>query len=129
MQRMRILHVFSTFDVGGPQVRMARMIARWSERGEPVEHLICAHDGKYGARALLPADARVTGAQDMPLRQSRTMRRLRRLGSCLRAAPVDLICTHSWGRIDVVMANRLLAGRPLVHHEEGFEVAEASRQK
>ena len=122
MSRPRILHVFSTFNVGGPQVRVTRMIEHWGDR---LEHWICAHDGKYGARDLLPAHAPVSYIRDMPLKHPGLWSRLRLLGSYLRAAPVDLVCTYNWGAMDVVLANRLFARRFLVHHEEGFDIAQA----
>ncbi|GJI99971.1 glycosyl transferase family 1 [Duganella rhizosphaerae] len=125
MRRPRLLHVFSTFDVGGPQVRVTRMIEHW---GAGVEHWICAHDGRYGAQALLAAASTASLVRDVPLKQRGMWQRLRRLGAYLRAAPVDLVCTYNWGAMDVLLANRLFGRRSLVHHEEGFEVAEAARQ-
>lgn len=125
MSRPRLLHVFSTFDVGGPQVRVARMIEHW---GAEVEHWICAHDGRYGAQALLAAGSTASMVRDLPFKQRGMWRRLRQLGAYLRAAPVDLVCTYNWGAMDVLLANRLFGRRLLVHHEEGFEVAEAARQ-
>jgi L-malate glycosyltransferase len=119
MQRPRILHVFSTFEAGGPQVRVCRMINHWGDRAE---HIIAAHDGKYTARGLLESEHDVTIAQDLPFKN------LWRLGRYLRAAPVDLICTYNWGAMDVLLANRLFAQRPLVHHDEGFGADEAVTQ-
>ncbi len=119
MRKPRILHVFSTFEAGGPQVRVCRMIAYWGNR---VEHVIAAHDGRYPAKSLLPADAPVTFAHDVPF-NSRWA-----LGRYLRRTQFDLICTYNWGAVDVLLANRFLAQRPLVHHDEGFGADEAVRQ-
>jgi L-malate glycosyltransferase len=119
MAKPRILHVFSTFEAGGPQVRVCRMIAHWGDR---VEHLIAAHDGRYLAKSLLPADAPVTFVQDMPFKSRWA------LGRYLRRTAVDLICTYNWGAMDVLLANRFLAQRPLVHHDEGFGADEAVKQ-
>jgi L-malate glycosyltransferase len=119
MEKPRILHVFSTFEAGGPQVRVCRMISYWGDR---VQHIIAAHDGRYSARSLLPDDAPVIFAQDVPF-NSRWA-----LGSYLRRTKVDLICTYNWGAMDVLLANRFLAQRPLVHHDEGFGADEAMRQ-
>ncbi|MDD5297586.1 MAG: glycosyltransferase [Rhodocyclaceae bacterium] len=126
MARPRLLHVFSTFNVGGPQIRVTRMIDYW---GPDVEHQICAHDGNYGARALLPAEAPVSYVHDMPLKEPGMWSRLRRLGAYLRAQRVDLVCTYNWGAMDVLLANRLFGRRLLVHHEEGFVLGETSRRE
>jgi L-malate glycosyltransferase len=119
MKKPRILHVFSTFEAGGPQVRVCRMISCWGDR---VEHVIAAHDGRYLAKSLLPAGAPVTFAQGVPF-NSRWA-----LGGYLRRTKFDLICTYNWGAMDVVFANRFLAQRPLVHHDEGFGADEVVRQ-
>jgi L-malate glycosyltransferase len=114
----KILHLFSTFEAGGPQVRVCRMIAHW---GAAVTHEIAAHDGRYGARALLGEEAPVSINQAFPF-SSRLQ-----IGKALRASDADLICTYNWGAMDVVFANRLIGQRPLVHHDEGFGADEALR--
>jgi L-malate glycosyltransferase len=119
MAKPRILHVFSTFEAGGPQVRICRMIDYW---GDKVEHLIAAHDGRFSAKSLLPANAQVTFVLDMPFKSRLA------LGKYLRGPQADLVCTYNWGAMDVLLANRFLAGRPLVHHDEGFGADEAVRQ-
>jgi L-malate glycosyltransferase len=119
MSRPRILHIHSTFDAGGAQVRVCRMINHW---GDTVEHLISAHDGHYGARDLILESASVKYATDIPYKN------LWALGKYLRALHVDLICCYNWGAMDVLLANRLFAQRPLVQHEEGFGQEEAVRQ-
>jgi L-malate glycosyltransferase len=119
MKRPRILHVSSTFDAGGAQVRVCRMINHW---GDKVEHFVAAHDGRYGARSLVDDSAPVTYLHDMPFKS------LWALGRYLRNAQVDLICSYNWGAMDVLLANRLLARRPIVHHEEGFGQDEAYKQ-
>ena len=42
----RILHIFSTFDVGGPQVRFAQLANAW---GKDYAHTIVAMDNKTAA--------------------------------------------------------------------------------
>ena len=53
---VRVLHVFSTFAPGGPQVRTARLLPEL-ERGW--EHAILALDGCTDARALLAPELAV----------------------------------------------------------------------
>ena len=124
-QRPRILHVFSTFDIGGPQVRVSQLISHW---GDGIEHWICAHDGKCDARILLSSDAPVRFIHDILLNRREIWSRLYLLGKYLHSAPVDLICTYNWGALDIVLANRLFAKRPMVHHEDGFNFDEIVRQ-
>ena len=52
----RLLHVFSTFDPGGPQVRALDLIAAWPEE----EHLILPMDGRAGAASRLPKGIRAS---------------------------------------------------------------------
>ena len=52
----RILHVFSTFDPGGPQVRTAELMRGL---GAEFEHAVVAMDGRDGTLALCPEGVRM----------------------------------------------------------------------
>ena len=104
---MRILHIFSTFNVGGPQVRVCQLIHAW---GPQVEHHIAAHDGNYGAEVLLNG-VNFTRVDDLPFKVQGLWTRLRALGAMLQTYEADLICTYNWGAMDVVLANRLFGKR------------------
>jgi len=115
----KLLHVFSTFAPGGPQVRTARLIAALDDQ---FEHSITAMDGNYDAFSLLPSDLEVRRVENPPkLRAIASVRALRKL---LRAERPDLLCTYNWGAIEAVLAARTLS-IPTLHHEDGFLPDEA----
>ncbi len=120
----RILHIFSTFNVGGQQVRVCQLMRAW---GTAIEHRIAAHDGNYGAEALLEG-VNYKREENLPLKLSGMIARLRALGGALKSYDADLICTYNWGAMDAVLANRLFGKRKLIHHEDGFGPTEATRQ-
>ncbi len=124
MTPARILHVFATFDLGGPQARTCRLIASLPASWE---HLVLAADGRTGAASALPARAGVEARSLPPLPKSpRRFLSLRRL---LRRSSADLVCTYNWGAIEAAAAAVLPPRLPLLHHEEGFRPDEAGHQK
>ncbi len=135
-----LLHVFSTFAVGGPQVRFARL-ARLL--GDNYRHLIVAMDGAHDAAALLDAgvDYRIhhlrsgSGPGAGPRAgKGALVANLAAWRAELRALRPDLLVTYNWGAIEWGLANRLPAlwgGErcPQVHIEDGFGPEEAHRQR
>lgn len=116
---MRILHVHSTFNAGGPQVRAAQLM---NALGPGHAHLLVSSlPDQRGALDLLDRHVRWSWLEDFPdLKSGGLPARLHRIGAALRAARPDLVLTYNWGAMDAVMANRLFARLPLVHHEDGF---------
>lgn len=128
-KRPRILHLHSTFDAGGKEVRNVRLINAW---GKAAEHSIVSGDlDKRGAARLIGRSNAVRWPKFPPLSGSPTPGRLSKLARAM--AGYDLICTYNWGAIDAVMAHTIFADsfklRPLVHHEDGFNEDEAKRLK
>jgi glycosyltransferase involved in cell wall biosynthesis len=119
----RLLHVFSTFAVGGPQVRFCTLVARL---GPGWHHDIVAMDGNLACRERLPADASV-GFPSVDIRKGEMLGNARRFFRALRALKPDLLVTYNWGSIEWAMANAL-ARLPHVHIEDGFGPEERSRQ-
>jgi len=125
----KILHLHSTFDAGGKELRNVRLINEW---GKQVDHAIVSGDlEKRGAARLIGKKARVSWPKFPPLQGKPTPGRLAALGKAM--AGYDLICTYNWGAIDAVMAHTVFADAfklpPLVHHEDGFNEDEAGRLK
>ncbi|MBF0307603.1 MAG: glycosyltransferase [Alphaproteobacteria bacterium] len=123
MTRPTLLHVFSTFRVGGPQVRFAAIANRFPGRWR---HLVAAMDDAHDAAPLLSpgVDLRILplGApKGATLSNAWAFRRL--LGE-LRP---DLLVTYNWGTIEWAIAN-LGALRPQIHVEDGFGPEEAAGQ-
>ncbi len=127
----RLLHVFSTFAVGGPQRRFAT-VAR--QLGPDFAHYILAMDGRYDAEALLdPPGTAVTWRRlHQAMAKGRFLPNLPRALRMLQDVRPDLLVTYNWGAMEFALANRLLGliGRGVrgVHIEDGFGPEEATRQ-
>ncbi len=127
---VRILHVHSTFSLGGKEARACRLMNAF---GDWAEHTILSavHDA-LGARAAIDPSIRVDFPTDhppivgkpSPLRYLHLARYMQRF---------DLVLTYNWGAMDAVGARRLYAPflrlPPLIHHEDGFNHDELDRQK
>jgi glycosyltransferase involved in cell wall biosynthesis len=112
-----ILHLHSTFLLGGKEARAARLMNAF---GAAARHSVLSADPAAlsareavaaGIEADFPTDAPpLTGLPGLPrlFRLSRWMKRH------------DLVLTYNWGAFDAVMAAHLFGGPPLVHHEDGF---------
>ena len=127
---MRVLHLHSSFDPGGKELRAAQLINAF---GPTIEHaIVSAQRDSLGAAAAI--DKRVTVEFPMdfpPLAGSPTPGRLQRLAKAMQG--FDLVLTYNWGAMDAVMAHtvfsRSLGLPPLVHHEDGFNSDEADGLK
>jgi glycosyltransferase involved in cell wall biosynthesis len=122
---VRILHLHSTFDLGGKEARAVRLMNAF---GDAVRHVVVSSvPGALGAREAIDPAIDVQFPIDVPLAGRPVPGRLRRLARYL--AGFDLVLTYNWGAIDAVMARRMFGGPPLVHHEDGFNEDEIARQK
>ncbi len=123
----RLLHVFSTFAPGGPQVRTARLLPALPRDWK---HAILALDGCTDARTLL-APALAVELLEAPPRAG-TPRTTLALARRLRRLRPDLLLTYNFGALDALLAARLVGLRAVVHHEDGFrpdEVAGFKRRR
>jgi len=126
-REVRVLHVFSTFAPGGPQVRTARLLP---ELPRTWRHAIVALDGCTEARALLAPELGVELLPAPP--RAGTPRTTRTLARLLVARRPDLLLTYNFGALDALLAARLTGLRAVVHHEDGFlpdEVAGFKRRR
>ncbi len=122
----RLLHVFSTFAVGGPHVRAVQLMNAWGAR---VDHGIIASDGRYDALALIDGTVNAAVVQDFPpMKGQNILRILAGTGYYLQDSNWDVVLTYNWGAVETALANRLLGRKPLVHHEDGFGPDEAITQ-
>ncbi len=119
----RLLHVFSTFRIGGPQVRFALLA---NALGAKYKHSIISMDGSADTLQHLGAsiDANMIHAshKDLPFH-----RRLMAYRQFLRTHQPDQIITYNWGAIEWALAN-LRQICPHVHIEDGFGPEESHRQ-
>ncbi|MFM5948783.1 MAG: glycosyltransferase family 1 protein, partial [Novosphingobium sp.] len=127
---MRVLHLHSSFNPGGKELRAAKLINAF---GPDIAHsIVSGVPGALGAAAVIDPAIPVCYPEDFPALTGRpALGRFRRIAEAMRG--FDLVLTYNWGAMDAVMAHRLFAGRldlpPLVHHEDGFNQDEADGLK
>ena len=129
MSAPRFLHLHSSFEPGGKELRCVRLINAF---GREAQHAIVSSDpGKRGAAELLDRTAKVGWPAFPPLAGQPLPGRLRRLAQAMQG--YDIVCTYNWGAMDAVLAHTLFADfyqlPPLVHHEDGFNEDEAGGLK
>lgn len=127
---MRILHLQSSFQPGGKELRAAKLINAF---GRGVAHtIVSAESEALGAAAAIDPRIEVSYPRDFPPLVGKPLPgRLQRLAAAMK--PFDLILTYNWGAMDAVMAHTVFrdfhALPPLVHHEDGFNEDEAQVRK
>lgn len=123
---VRILHIHSTFSLGGKEARAVRLMNAF---GDHARHsVISTVPGALGARAAIDPGIAVEFPENHPpVIGKPAIGRYRALSRYMRG--FDLVLTYNWGAMDAVGARRLFGGPPLVHHEDGFNQDEAGGQK
>ncbi len=123
MTGRRLLHIFSTFGIGGPQLRFATQANHFQDR---FSHLIVAMDRQYGCRDYIDPAVSVE-FPDVPIRKGHTLANIREFRRALRELRPDALVTYNWGAIEWAMANWPEIVRH-VHIEDGFGPDEVRRQ-
>lgn len=126
---VRILHLHSSFDAGGKELRCVQLINAF---GREFEHAIVSGDPeRRSAAAGLDPRIRVVWPNFPPLSGKPWPSRLKKLAAAM--AGYDLVCTYNWGAMDALLAHTMFADvfrlAPLVHHEDGFNEDEADGLK
>ncbi len=121
-RQITLLHVFSTFAVGGPQTRFATIADRL---GSKYRHLIVSMSGRTEAAALLPAHVDFSL---VPIRNTprNPLANAWRFGRQLRALKPDQLITYNWGALEWALGNRFGPNIPHIHIEDGFGPDEVS---
>lgn len=125
---IHILHLHSTFSLGGKEARAVRLMNAFGDRARHT--VVSGVPGALGARSAIDKQVRVAFTDDAPpLAGKPSVARYQALARYMRR--FDLVLTYNWGAMDAVMARRLFpAGLPaLIHHEDGFNADEAERLK
>ena len=117
------LHVFSTFAVGGPQVRFASVAEYLGDRWR---HLVIAMDGNISCRSRLAPGLDVS-FPDVTYRKGATLANARAFRAFLLTQRPDVLVTSNWGSIEWAMANFFPVVRH-IHIEDGFGPEERARQ-
>ncbi len=128
---VRILHLHSSFDLGGKEARAVRLMNHF---GDQAAHTIMsAVPDALGARQAIDTRVKVNfpGAAAPSLAGMPGMGRYRQLARYMQK--FDLVLSYNWGSMDGVMAHTLLSRSmnlpPLIHHEDGFNHDEIQRLK
>ena len=122
---MHLLHVFPSFEVGGAQVRLARLMNAFGRR---YRHSVLALDGRYGAAALVGSDIALDLLSDR-FERRRQASSLWRFHAVLRRQRPDLLLTYNWGAVEWGFVNALWRVARHIHTEDGFGPDEAAGQK
>jgi len=128
--KTRFLHLHSTFDAGGKELRAVRLINAF---GLDIAHsIVSAEPQSMAAAAHISKAVSVDYPDNFPsLAGFPTLGRLKRLAEAMRG--YDLVLTYNWGAMDAVMAHTLYSQAfrlpPLIHHEDGFNSEEALKLK
>ncbi|WP_240310875.1 glycosyltransferase [Altererythrobacter sp. ZODW24] len=126
----RVLHLHSTFNAGGKELRAVRLMNAF---GNKLHHtVVSAEADRMEAATRLDKSIQVSFPKDFPsLKGKPTPGRLQKIAKAMQG--FDLILTYNWGAMDAVMAHTLFAQAlslpPLVHHEDGFNADEIHKLK
>jgi glycosyltransferase involved in cell wall biosynthesis len=118
-----LLHVFSSFAVGGAQVRFAAIANRHPHAWR---HAIIAMDGNLECRERLSPELDLV-FPEIGIRKGDTIGNVTRIRGVLRDLRPHVLITGNWGTIEWAMANALPIARH-IHTEDGFGPEERDRQ-
>lgn len=130
---VRILHLHSSFSLGGKEARATRLMNLMGARAEHV--ILSAVPDALGARDAIDPGIKVAfpGEAAPPLHGKPSLPRYRALARYMYG--FDLLLSYNWGSMDAVMAHRIFRNRwwnqvppNLVHHEDGFNEDESIRR-
>lgn len=124
---VRIVHLHSSFSLGGKEARAVRLMNLMEDRARHV--VLSAVPGALGARDAIAPGVNVRFPTDAPSLAGRpSLARYREIARYLQ--DFDLALSYNWGAMDGVMAHRLhRRGLPgLIHHEDGFNEDESARR-
>ena len=125
---VRILHLHSSFSLGGKEARAVRLMNAFGDRARHV--IVSGVPDALGARERIDKAIAYEIAQDPPPLTGRpSVARFEAIARFMRG--FDLVLTYNWGAIDGVMARRVFGRHapPLIHHEDGFNQDEAGGLK
>jgi L-malate glycosyltransferase len=131
MAAVRILHLHSSFNPGGQEMRTVRLMNHF---GDQAEHtVLSAVPDAFGAADAIDKRVKVSFPKDAApsLAGMPGMGRYRQLAGYMKK--FHLVLSYNWGAMDGVMARTLLGQAmglpPLIHHEDGFNHDEIDRLK
>lgn len=128
MKSSKILHLHSTFNLGGKEARAVRLMNHFGGKAEHT--ILSAEPNQLSARDAIDKGIKVNFPNDAPsLAGKPALGRYREFVEYFRQ--FDLILSYNWGSMDGVMARTLFARvgglPPLIHHEDGFNEDEQEK--
>lgn len=123
---IHILHLHSTFNLGGKEARAVRLMNAFGDKARHT--IVSAMPDQLEARAMIAKGIKYEIAQDPPPLSGRpSVKRYEAIARYMRR--FDLVLTYNWGAIDGVMAARVFGKGlpPVIHHEDGFNQDEAEK--
>ena len=123
---IHILHLHSTFNLGGKDARAVHLMNAFGDRARHT--IVSAMPDQLAARDGIARGIKYEVALDPPPLSGRpSVRRYEAIARYIRR--FDLVLTYNWGAIDGVMAARVFGKDvpPIVHHEDGFNADETVR--
>lgn len=127
-QPVNILHLHSTFNLGGKEARAVRLMNAFGDRARHT--IVSGMPDQLSARDGIATGIKYEIARDPPPLTGRpSVARFEAIARYMRR--FDLVLTYNWGAADGVMAKRVFGKNtpPLVHHEDGFDSDEATGLK
>ena len=125
---LNILHLHSTFALGGKEARAVHLMNSFGNRARHT--VLSAMPDELGARDALNPDIAVAFPKDAPSLQGKPgPDRYRDLARYMQ--DFELVLSYNWGAMDGVGAHRLFSRLmklpPVIHHEDGFNADETDR--
>ena len=122
---MKLLWIFSTFAIGGPQRRFATLAN--ALKGKHT-HIIGAMDGCFNAMSLLSDDVMAEQIElSAKKNQSISFSNIKAFRRIIADYSPDILLTSNWGTIEWRIAN---TGQvPQIHFEDGFGPDEVGRKR
>ncbi|MBE1526425.1 glycosyltransferase involved in cell wall biosynthesis [Sphingopyxis sp. OAS728] len=128
---IRILHLHSSFSLGGKEARAVRLMNLMGGRAHHT--ILSAVPDALGARDAIDPGIVVDFPKDAPpLHGKPSLARYRALADYMTR--FELVLSYNWGAMDGVMARRVHVSRlwhsmpALIHHEDGFNEDESVRR-
>lgn len=128
---IRILHLHSSFSLGGKEARAVRLMNLMGDRAHHT--ILSAMPDALGARDAIDPGIVADFPKDAPpLHGKPSLARYRKLADYMTR--FELVLSYNWGAMDGVMARRLHVSRlwhsmpELIHHEDGFNEDESLRR-
>ncbi|WP_417451809.1 glycosyltransferase [Kordiimonas sp.] len=123
--KLKILHVFPSFEIGGAQRRLVSLINSSDER---FQHSVYAMNGCYDALDLLSGSA-VSGHALPPFPKVSGFAAMRACARLLDEFQPDLLVTCNWGTVEWNLSGFLGQRCPVIHIQDGFGPDEQAQEK